>query len=105
MHGEQTEDDTGDEIRVEVVFGEKPLDSPQTRICFRRGVESSCQHAKAHSFNLAKSHYKERYELDMGKIDVFSENIDQRARNFLIFVAVIDFHRSMIVVDFLLLNY
>lgn len=30
LHGQQAEDDTGDEVPVKVEFGEKALDSPQT---------------------------------------------------------------------------
>ena len=78
FHGQQAEDDAGDEVPVEVEFGEKPLDSPQTGISFRRGVKTGGQETEAHCFNLSQSHNKERHELDMGEVDVFSQKSAQR---------------------------
>ena len=70
FYGQQAEDDARDEVKVE--FGEKALDSPQTRRRLRRRVKNGWQEAEAHCFCFAQGHDKQRYELDMGKVDVFS---------------------------------
>ena len=44
--------EAGDEVLAEVKFRKEPLDSPQTRLCFRRRVETVGQQAEAHCFCL-----------------------------------------------------
>ena len=65
--------DAGDKVPVEVEFGEKPLDSQQTGRKLHGRVKNGRQEAEAHRFSLAQGRDKQRYELDVCQIDVFSQ--------------------------------
>ena len=96
--GEQFVDEACHEVGIKGVFGIKTLDSPQTWVRLGFGVKTDRQFTETYRSCLAQSHYEERYELDVGKIDFFAEEMGKRVWKLIIFAFVIDIHSEIFVV-------
>ena len=83
FYGQQAEDVARDEVSVKVEFGEKALDSPQTRRRLRGRVKNGWQEAETHCFGLAQGYDKQRYELDVCQVDVFFKKVLNVSDNWL----------------------